>query len=266
MSLDALHELTVNALRAMADSLRDGALSQGISDRPLQQIVGSGSSHVRAALEALQAQSMSPQQIGLVVQAMLETRERVPDPSLVFELVLSGPSLHHIPTRHTSAVVRTLFAEAETEVIAAGYAIHNGKELFRPLHDRMLARPDLNVTLLLDVPRRNDHLTPQQTLDAFRKDFIERHWPWDELPSLYYFPLSMEDSHATRGSLHAKCVIVDGSTALVTSANFTESAQQRNIEAGVLSRYQPMIRRLRDYFLALMSAGKLSRLEIGPSP
>jgi phosphatidylserine/phosphatidylglycerophosphate/cardiolipin synthase-like enzyme len=53
---------------------------------------------------------------------------------------------------------------------------------------------------------------------------------------------------------------------IVTSANFTESAQQRNMEAGVLSRYQPMIRRLRDYFLGLVSAGKLRRLEIGPSP
>jgi phosphatidylserine/phosphatidylglycerophosphate/cardiolipin synthase-like enzyme len=34
--------------------------------------------------------------------------------------------------------------------------------------------------------------------------------------------------------LHAKCIVVDGRHALVTSANSTEAASQRTIEAGVL--------------------------------
>jgi phosphatidylserine/phosphatidylglycerophosphate/cardiolipin synthase-like enzyme len=33
-------------------------------------------------------------------------------------------------------------------------------------------------------------------------------------------------------SLHAKCVIVDRSRALVTSAHFTDAAQRKNIEVG----------------------------------
>ncbi|RYG32860.1 MAG: phospholipase, partial [Burkholderiales bacterium] len=35
-------------------------------------------------------------------------------------------------------------------------------------------------------------------------------------------------------SLHAKCLVVDGARALVTSANFTRSGQARNIELGVV--------------------------------
>ena len=35
-------------------------------------------------------------------------------------------------------------------------------------------------------------------------------------------------------SLHAKCVVVDGLRALVSSANFTQRGQERNIEVGVL--------------------------------
>ena len=37
-------------------------------------------------------------------------------------------------------------------------------------------------------------------------------------------------------SLHPKCVVIDEGKALVTSANFTEAAQIRNIEAGVFIR------------------------------
>jgi phosphatidylserine/phosphatidylglycerophosphate/cardiolipin synthase-like enzyme len=35
-------------------------------------------------------------------------------------------------------------------------------------------------------------------------------------------------------SLHAKCVVVDGRWVFVTSANFTDRGQTRNIEVGVL--------------------------------
>jgi phosphatidylserine/phosphatidylglycerophosphate/cardiolipin synthase-like enzyme len=52
-------------------------------------------------------------------------------------------------------------------------------------------------------------------------------------PTVYYDPRT-----ATPGppwaSLHAKCIVVDDECALVTSANFTDRGQTRNIEAGVL--------------------------------
>lgn len=35
-------------------------------------------------------------------------------------------------------------------------------------------------------------------------------------------------------SLHAKCVVVDERWVLVTSANFTDRGQTRNVEVGVL--------------------------------
>jgi phosphatidylserine/phosphatidylglycerophosphate/cardiolipin synthase-like enzyme len=35
-------------------------------------------------------------------------------------------------------------------------------------------------------------------------------------------------------SLHAKCVVVDGRWVFVTSANFTDRGQTRNVEVGVL--------------------------------
>ena len=78
----------------------------------------------------------------------------------------------------------------------------------------------------------------------------QKHWPWPTLPALFYDPRSLETGD-TRASLHAKCVIVDRLRALVTSANFTDAAQRKNVEVGVDIRYPPAAIRLADYFLGL---------------
>jgi phosphatidylserine/phosphatidylglycerophosphate/cardiolipin synthase-like enzyme len=58
---------------------------------------------------------------------------------------------------------------------------------------------------------------------------------------------------------HAKCVVVDGRTAFVTSANFTEAAQERNIEVGILVRSQIVAERLIAFFDALIAYGAAKR-------
>jgi len=63
-----------------------------------------------------------------------------------------------------------------------------------------------------------------------------------------------------RTSLHAKCVIIDRSKALVSSANFTEAAQVRNIEVGVLIKSPRFAGQLADHFLSLADSGALKRV------
>ena len=65
-----------------------------------------------------------------------------------------------------------------------------------------------------------------------------------------------------RASLHAKCVVVDRQVAFVSSANFTEAAQERNIEVGVLLRVPALAEQLEWHFQALMEAGVLKGLTI----
>lgn len=52
-------------------------------------------------------------------------------------------------------------------------------------------------------------------------------------------------------------MIVDRQIAIVTSANYTEAAQRKNIETGVLIRYEPFVVRLGAYFEALRNSGQL---------
>ncbi|MCA1701314.1 MAG: phospholipase D-like domain-containing protein, partial [Actinobacteria bacterium] len=54
------------------------------------------------------------------------------------------------------------------------------------------------------------------------------------------------------GVLHAKAVVADEEIALVTSANLTEAAFDRNIEAGVLSRDRALAASLARHFRVLI--------------
>jgi phosphatidylserine/phosphatidylglycerophosphate/cardiolipin synthase-like enzyme len=66
-----------------------------------------------------------------------------------------------------------------------------------------------------------------------------------------YDQRALSSSPGPRACLHAKCLIVDDERALVTSANFTEAAMDRNIEAGVMVEDAGFASRLRAQFDAL---------------
>lgn len=174
------------------------------------------------------------------------------------DLVLSGPDVDGIPTRDTQAVMHALLAEAREEVLLVGYVIHNAESLLKPLAERMAVNQNLRVRFCIDVRRdRNDTSSSQEIKNRFIKDFKARHWPWEPRPSVFYDPRSLEPWGSKRSSLHAKCLVIDRETALVTSANFTEAAQQRNIEAGVIVRDGHFAARIAEYFVGLCDTGHL---------
>lgn len=122
----------------------------------------------------------------------------------------------------------------------------------------METQPSLRVIFCLDIARSlSDSSLPSEILRRFAHDFTTKHWPSKKLPDLYYDPRALAETYEKRASLHAKCVIVDRRVAIVTSANFTEAAQTKNIEAGVLIRHAPFVARLSDYFEALRSTNQL---------
>jgi len=61
------------------------------------------------------------------------------------------------------------------------------------------------------------------------------------------------------GSLHAKCIVVDAEHVFVSSANFTEAAQERNIEVGLLIQSRALGERVRRFFDALVDSGYFGR-------
>lgn len=256
--LEPIHSLSVGGLRAIAASLRDGPLALGLSRHALAQLIGSQAEAVHGSLEELRKQGMTSGHMALTLEAIAEAREGSADPQLLFDLVLSGPEVPGIPTADTAAVLQTLIEGAQTEILLVGYTVHNGKKLFKRLAERMEVNPAPRVLFCLDIARKpTDTSLASEIVRRFAREFGTKHWPGSNLPEVFYHPRALAEAWEERASLHAKCVIVDRHTALVTSANFTDAAQRKNIEAGVLIRYEPFVTRLIGYFESLRASGQL---------
>jgi phosphatidylserine/phosphatidylglycerophosphate/cardiolipin synthase-like enzyme len=137
--------------------------------------------------------------------------------------------------RDTSVVIRDLFANAKQTVLVAGYAVYQGHKVFQALAERMLEIPSLSVRLFLDIQRpHGDRTSSAELIRRFAARFRQSQWPRDcTLPEIYFDPRSLETEADKRASLHAKTVVVDSRYLFVSSANFTEAANLRNIEVGV---------------------------------
>ncbi len=157
-----------------------------------------------------------------------------------------------------------LFREAGESVLIASYALDTGskaKELFGALAARMDAEPDLRVRLFVNVHRKQrddtaDAVLLREFADAFRRDL----WPGKRLPETFYDPRSLAAEGKTRACLHAKCIVIDDHRALITSANFTEAAHKRNIEAGTVIADSSLARALKRQFDNLVDRGVLRRV------
>lgn len=259
-TMDEFYQISPATLRALAASLREGPLSIGITKHAVRQVIGFEGDVIYDRLQDLFKDGMAPRYIALMLDAMAGNMERSPDPAVLFELVLSGPDLPGVPTGDTAAALQMLIREAQSEVLLVGYTVYGGERIFEPLARRLKQTQGLKVVFCLDIARRpGDTSLDSEIIRRFGHEFRERHWPWPQLPELYYDPRALIPSGENRASLHAKCVVVDRRAALITSANFTEAAQHRNIELGLLVRHPPIAERIADYFVGLRESGILNR-------
>lgn len=262
---NAISQLTDTDLRDLAAALRSGRLLGPFSAVALNRYLASGSSAaVTGAMEQLRAQGFTPQHLAVLFDFLATDRARRPTTNEVIDLVATGPETPEVANRDTSVVVRELFAHARDSVLVAGYAVYQGRQVFRSLADRMGARPELQVKMFLDVHRQPGNTSSDaEILAEFVARFTAKEWPGGRLPELYYDPRGLQSDASNRASLHAKCVVVDREVAFVSSANFTEAAQVRNIEVGVLIRSTTLAVKLSQHFEALAARGILKPISGG---
>jgi phosphatidylserine/phosphatidylglycerophosphate/cardiolipin synthase-like enzyme len=159
------------------------------------------------------------------------------------DVVWTGPASSVTSSRLIAAVVIELIEEARREVLLVSYAAHT-----EPTIEAALAAASargVGLTLLLE--RHADNPQYAATAEPFSSVNARRwHWPADQ--------------RSPGASLHAKIIVVDGSTALVGSANLTGRAMEDNLECGVLLRGDDAPRAIRDHLVDLKARGELSIL------
>lgn len=252
-------------LAALARTLAAGRVRPPFSSLGLKGVVSDEfTAGASADLQSLAAAGFSPNQIGLLIESLLsDRRSRTPWDEEI-DLVTTGPEAPGVNNRDTAVVVRELFAHAEQTVLVVGYAVYQGQRVFRALAERMLERPSLDVRLFLDIKRGSgDTTAAEQLVKRFAREFRTNMWPVDRpFPAVYYDPRSLSMEKQQRTALHAKCVVVDRRLVFVSSANFTEAAQERNIEVGLLSRSPTLAERVAGHFESLVASGKLASVNL----
>ncbi|HVS64946.1 MAG TPA: DISARM system phospholipase D-like protein DrmC [Thermoanaerobaculia bacterium] len=218
------------------------------------QVARVGGQAYSAQLEPLGA--LAPEATIAVLQAVAAERRAKHGPEL--ELVWTGPEASVSHSRSSAVVLRRLFEQAQRTVLIGGYAFDHGAELFAPLHGMMTER-GVETEIFLDL---REIAKPGVEPEAFARDriqhFLRHNWPFEgRKPVIYYDPRT-----AQRGaSLHAKCVVVDGKVSLITSANFTDRGQTRNLELGVLIRDRGFAETLVGQWRGLVAQGIVRRYE-----
>lgn len=250
--------LTGADLRALVSAARAGRLSDPYTGVSVGRLLGSGQADETAA--ALQALGLAPDQLALALSLLAAEREAVESASRAVELVWTGPETAGSRSRDTSVVVRELFSQAESSVLVSGFVVYQGRDVFGPLARRMAERPGLKVRLFLNISRPpGSQDSTEVIVRRFVESFRTTNWPGERLPEIFYDPRSLDGVSPSRAVLHAKCIVIDDVRAFVTSANLTEAAQERNIEAGLLIADAVVARALRMQFETLAEGGVLKR-------
>lgn len=256
--IDPLLALPTHLRERLARALDSGQISPPYTRGGVRAALNNseGIEAVRAALERLAERGISGSAVALSLDVAARTAASLDRP----ELVWSGPEVPGLHARDTRRVYEELVAAAQRSIWLSTYIVRQGREGFKSLAERMDAAPDLQVTLLLDIGReRGGGTARDEIVQSFARRFWSRQWPGTRRPAVFFDPRSVDPAGA--GSvLHAKAVVVDDATAFVTSANLTEAAFDRNIEAGVLSRDPALAASLARHFRVLIDQKLLQPL------
>ena len=256
--LDPLAGVSAGALRRLADAFRTGRVTDDFSAFSLAKVADPPQSLIDAALR-LKSEGILTAHLTMLLDAYASAAEARAG-HVDAELVWTGPEAGPARSRDTAVVVRELFGVATRDVIISTFVVRQAAAVFRPLTERMRQVQDLRARLFLNVGRDwRDTTLESELLREFAED-LGREWPSGRRPEVYYDPRGLIEDGDHRAAWHAKCVVVDDDAAFLTSANFTEWAQERNVEAGVVIRNTEFVRQLRQQFESLIEAKLVRRL------
>ena len=261
-----IRSLPASTLQSIAHALRGGRLKPPYTAFTVAEWAPQyGRDSLAAELVSLQTCGFTTTTLAITLEALAEdavARQRAIDQ---VQLVWTSPDEEGPHVRDTSVVVRQLLSEARQSLLISTYSIVNGQEVFIPIYEAWLFHPELEVVLILNVsPDDKNGLCEDAAVSKYAKTFWKYHWPWSRKPAVFYDPRGPEKTQGAPACQHAKCILVDGATAFITSANFTESAHERNIELGVLFRENPKVAQsIRSKFESLIQNGFLKPLPVG---
>ncbi|MGH9189193.1 MAG: DISARM system phospholipase D-like protein DrmC [Acidimicrobiales bacterium] len=231
-------------VRALAAAYRSaGGFTDGHADRARSAVPSLHHREVDRVNRAWAAEPGVPGSALTVAFEAVEVARRSGDHASV-EVVVTGPDSPAAPVRLTSEVVRQLIDGASKRVTMVSFAAYRIGSVIAAL-DAAAGR-GVDVSLVLESPELLDGGGGALAYASYR---------------IYEWPV--ERRQPSDAKLHAKAVIVDSRYLLLTSANMTGAAYDRNIELGVLCRGGGVATQVQRHFDALIARGVLRAIDRG---
>lgn len=134
------------------------------------------------------------------------------------ELVITAPTSFRLRARRTEDVVAQLIMQACRSITITGYSI---SDYFDGMLDSMIQKSTTGVYVNLYINDVEKHGEQLQRAKSYRGQYLR----------LYEYNRAEADRMA---ALHAKIIVVDGVSSLVSSANLSYHGMQGNVEMGIL--------------------------------
>lgn len=262
MTLDlAIARLVEESTAAEAERLQSALQAMGGHDsstlhRLCASVPGAAGRSLATALDA--AWASSPGTIGpslsLGLGAAIAARDRIRSASQI-TLVVTGPDVTGVPVRQTRAVALELIGKASRSIILSTFSAGRVDDLVDALGAAYTR--GVTIRLVLETTSGSGGFLSKDAGDAFaslRGRASIYHWPIEHrtLPDGH-----VAGAYTPHALLHAKTLVVDASAAFITSANVSETAMERSIEAGVIVRGGDVPRQLAAYWEGLIARGEL---------
>ena len=165
------------------------------------------------------------------------------------ELVWTGPAPAGSATRQTEQVMLEVIRDANRVLFLTSYVAYKVDGIVRALNQA--TNRGVEVKILLES---SDGKNRNRSLDYSLSSMKE------VLPKARFYVWKNQSEDFTGGSVHAKVAVADEHLALVTSANLTGHAMEKNIEAGVLLKGDNHPKKLSDYLNAMVTNGLIDEL------
>lgn len=194
--------------------------------------------------DAMEAESVPLAEAAAYVRGYVAATARTRDLVQV-RTVWSGPSTPAVPVRSTAQVLVEVINQAHDELLAMTYAARPYPALTRALTEAASRGVKTHIVVETLAGARG-LLSGPEPADAFASVPGLRLWYW-----------ARDGSAHAHSRQHAKLAVADRRVLFLGSANLTEAASRRNIEAGVLVSGGDAPRRAAEHVVELQRLGIL---------
>lgn len=166
----------------------------------------------------------------------------------IVEMLWAGPSPgNQIPARRIDQTLYDLIAGAQNEVLLVTFAAAKVERLAGEL--LRATQRGVRVRMILEFEQSSEGQLSYDAIKAFPAALVSA-------AEIYYWPVEKRarNQAGRPGKLHSKLAIVDGAV-LVSSANLTDDAFNRNLELGVLAKNPVFLRTVKDHIQTLIAEG-----------